>query len=170
MFFREKDKAISVLESLHIIQYIADPSTKTFVYRLTTGFAVSLRQALTGGGSHRSFGVPCSTPDEEAVDIKFLDDYARRQWETILFYMVGSTAGLANAESFGSGVGEGTKTLLRIGDFVKVAHGKVHITRTGFSFVLQDVNAQVWSLLIVYLKQAPVVSWRCLPQTLKEYG
>lgn len=92
------------------------------------------------------------------MDIAFLDRYAQKQWESILFYMVGSTAGLANADSFGSSVGEGTKTLLRNGEFVRVGHGRVHITRTGFTFVLQEVNAQVWSLLIVYLKHAPSVS------------
>lgn len=150
----EKDKAISTLESLHIVSLIQE-SPKLFSYRLSSGFALSLRQALTGGGTHRSFGVPSSSPDEDAVDIPFLDRYAQKQWESILFYMVGSTAGLANADSFGSGVGEGTKQLLRNAEFVRVAHGRVHITRPGFTFVLQEVNAQVWSLLIVYLKHAP---------------
>jgi len=98
-----------------------------------------------------------SEPDDVHIDIAFLDEYARKQWESILYYMVGSTAGLTNAGSLGSGVSEGTKTLLRNGEFVRVVHGAVHITKTGFSFVLQEVNGQVWSLLIVYLKHAPQV-------------
>ncbi|KAF2200924.1 RNA polymerase II transcription factor B subunit 2 [Delitschia confertaspora ATCC 74209] len=149
----EKDKAVSNLESLHIIN-LEQESPKQYTYRLNAGFARSLRQALTGGGSHASFGVPPSQPDPERVDLAFLDEYARKRWETILYYMVASTSGLANAESLGSGVNDGTKTLLRNGEFVRVIHGKAHITEKGFSFVLQEVNSQVWSLLLIYLKHA----------------
>ncbi|KAF2178883.1 transcription factor Tfb2 [Zopfia rhizophila CBS 207.26] len=150
---REKDKAISVLERLHIIMLRQETSNQ-ISYQLTKRFAQSLRQALTGGGTHRSFGVPSNQPDAKRVDKAFLDEYARKQWENILFYMVGSTVGLADSNALGRDVGEGTKALLKAGDFVRIAHGRVHITRTGFEFVLQEVNAQVWSLLIVYLKHA----------------
>lgn len=149
----EKEKAISVLESLNIMAVIQE-SPKNFSYRLSSGFANSLKQALTGGGNHRSFGVPCSTPDKNKVDIAFLDQFARKQWEAILYYMVGSTSGLRDSEVLGQSVGNGTRQLLRMGEFVSVLHG-VKITKTGFTFLLQEVNAQVWSLLIVYLKQAP---------------
>jgi transcription initiation factor TFIIH subunit 4 len=64
--------------------------------------------------------------------------------------MVGSTVGFGGA--VGQEVGTGTKRLLEAGEYVRTAHGRVTITRTGFTFVLQDTNAQVWSLLIEYLK------------------
>jgi len=137
-------------------------SPKVFAYRLSTGFANSLRQALTGGGNHRSFGVPCSAPDKHKVDMAFLDKYAREQWESILYYMVGSTSGLRNGQALGQSVGNGTRKLLELGNFVNVRHG-VAITKIGFTFLLQEVNAQVWSLLIVYLKQAPGVSCTTFP-------
>lgn len=137
-------------------------SPKVFAYRLSTGFANSLRQALTGGGNHRSFGVPCSALDKHKVDMAFLDKYAREQWESILYYMVGSTSGLRDGQALGQSVGNGTRKLLELGNFVNVRHG-VTITKTGFTFLLQEVNAQVWSLLIVYLKQAPGVSYTTFP-------
>ncbi|KAF2473156.1 RNA polymerase II transcription factor B subunit 2 [Lindgomyces ingoldianus] len=150
---RDKDKAISVLEQLHVITARLE-APRHYSYKLTEGFGRSLRQALTGSGTHRSFGVPAQST-EERVSTDFLDDYAQKQWENMLFYMVGSTVGLAATNALGQDVGEGTKTLLRVGDFVKVTHGRVTITRTGFTFVLQEANAQVWSLLIVYLNYAP---------------
>jgi len=153
---KQREKALSVLEQLHIIVSQLD-ANRQMSYELYKGFARSLRQALEGSGSHRSFGVPSSTPDADRATIAFLDEYARQKWENILFYMVGSTVGLANASALGEDVNEGTKALLRAGEFVKVAHGRVSITREGFTFVLQETNAQVWSLLIVYLKHAPQV-------------
>ncbi|KAK8238462.1 putative TFIIH and nucleotide excision repair factor 3 complexes subunit [Phyllosticta capitalensis] len=149
----EKDKAISVLEALHIVAQAPEPSGAR-AYRLSSGFQNSLRQALTGGGNHRSFGVPCDTPPKNRISIEELDDYARRKWEAILYYMVGSTGtGMAG----GSGISQGTKTLLEMGTFVETKFGRTAITKAGFSFLLQEVNAQVWSLLIVYLDSAPTV-------------
>ncbi|KAK7516716.1 putative TFIIH and nucleotide excision repair factor 3 complexes subunit [Phyllosticta citriasiana] len=149
----EKDKAISVLEALHIVAQAPEPSGAR-AYRLSSGFQNSLRQALTGGGNHRSFGVPCDTPPHDRISIDELDEYARRKWETILYYMVGSTGtGMAG----GSGISQGTKTLLEMGTFVETKFGRTVITKAGFSFLLQEVNAQVWSLLIVYLDSAPTL-------------
>lgn len=112
----------------------------------------SLRQALTGGGDHRSFGVPCETPAKRKVDISELDDFARTQWEAILYYIVGSAGpggGGAAVE-----VSPSTKTLLTMGEFVEIRGRTPSITQAGFTFLLQEVNAQVWSLLIVYLENS----------------
>ena len=154
---REREKSLAVLEQLHIVVSRQDANRHTS-YELYEGFARSLRQALEGSGTHRSFGVPSSEPDPNRVSIAFLDEFARSQWENILFYMVGSTVGLATASALGQDVNAGTKDLLKAGDFVKVAHGRVSITRAGFTFVLQETNAQVWSLLIEYLKYVPNLS------------
>ena len=106
---------------------------------------------MTGGGNHRSFGVPSSTPDEKPVTIQYLDGFARGQWEAILYYVVGSAdAGLAGNVN----ISPGTKQLLERGGFVHARAKQVYITQMGFSFLLQEVNAQIWTLLIEYLKLA----------------
>ncbi|KAF2843145.1 RNA polymerase II transcription factor B subunit 2 [Patellaria atrata CBS 101060] len=149
-----RDLAMSVLESLHIIT-TAQEKQGPKAYSLSKDFAKSLKNALTGGGNHSSFGVPINDHDRQEVSIAFLDDYARTQWETILYYMVGS-AGTAIAGNHS--ISSGTKTLLSIGGFVEMKLNRTVITQTGFTFLLQEVNAQVWSLLIVYLENAPTLN------------
>lgn len=145
-----KDRALSVLQRLRILEEGDGRS-----YKLADAFARSLRLALTGGGNHRSFGVPCSTPDAKAMTVGWLDTFARQQWEAILYYVVGS---VANASLGGEvqEISEGTKQLLQKGEFVTVkgsgARAATAITEKGFSFLLQEVNAQIWTLLIVYLE------------------
>lgn len=85
------------------------------------------------------------------VSIEALDEIARAKWETILQYMVGSTG---TALGVGSEITTGTKTLLEVGQFIEMRGGRPSITQGGFSFLLQEVNAQVWSLLIVYLENS----------------
>ena len=145
-----KRGAMQILEKLHIIVAKQDDDRK-LQYELYKSFASSLRQALEGSGSHRSFGVPSHESKERRVSVEFLDEYSQRQWENILFYLVGNTVGFKNPG--GEDIGKGTKTLLQLAGFY---NGR--ITQDGFTFVLRDTNAQVWSLLVAYLKNAPVVS------------
>lgn len=141
---------MELLTRLHILSTVQEQN-QPLAYRLSKPFVSSLRLALTGGGDHRSFGVPCDTPAARKIDVKYLDDFARTQWEAILYYIVGSA---------GSGVGApaeispSTKTLLAMGDFVEIKGRHPSITQAGFTFLLQEVNAQVWSLLIVYLENS----------------
>jgi transcription initiation factor TFIIH subunit 4 len=146
---RERDAAISLLEKLHILRTIAEPG-KSRAYTLTNPFLGSLRLALTGGGNHNSFGVPCNTPDKKPVTIAELDEYARRQWEGVLGYMVGSTG--VNLVDNGFQLSDGVKKLLKDGGLVKPRGKKAEITQEGFAFILQEVNAQVWTVLIYYLE------------------
>jgi len=143
-----KDRALSVLQRLRILFDAQDASGRP-AYKLADTFTKSLRLALTGGGNHRSFGVPCSTPDDKPVNVEYLDIFARQQWEAILYYVVGS----ANAV-LGSSVdiSAGTKQLLEKGEFVAVRNRTPVITQSGFTFLLQEINAQIWTLLIVYLE------------------
>lgn len=148
---------MSILERLHIITTVPEPQAPK-QYQLSGKFAKSLRQALTGGGNHRSFGVPSSTPDPDKVDIAFLDEYARGQWEAILYYMVGSAGSTNFGLPQGAQISEGTKELLKMGpekQYVEPRGGRIVITKDGFEFLLQEANAQVWSLLIKYLDNAP---------------
>ena len=81
-----------------------------------------------------------------------LDEFARSQWESVLGYMVGSTAmGLDNA---GANLDVSVKRLLQYGALVEASGRNVYITQEGFAFVLQEVNAQVWTILVLYLENA----------------
>ena len=158
---RERENALSLLERLHILTATTNPG-KPRAYALTNPFAASLRLALTGGGSHNSFGVPYNVSDEDAVSVVDLDEFARRQWEGVLGYMVGSTG--MNVESEGVTLSQGVKMLLASGGLVEARGKTVDITKDGFAFILQEVNAQVWTMLILYLQNAesvrPVTSSR----------
>lgn len=153
---RQKEQAIFVLAQLHILDTTKqDDGTRS--HSLSPGFKRSLRHALEGSGKDGSFGV--SATEEEArgerrVSVRYLDEYARAQWESILFYMVGGAAGV----DVKSDIGVGTKKLLQAGALVQIWQSQPRITKEGFTFVLQETNAQVWNLLIVYLKMAGDVS------------
>lgn len=151
---KEQDQAIHLLQRLDILG--TDRDSRVLAYRLSEQFAKSLRLALTGGGNHQSFGVPCDTPEEERVDIESIDDFARSRWESILYFVVGSTA---EGVQFGSNITEVAKNLLGLGGFVKSTGDRSSITEAGFTFLLQEVNAQVWIMLIKYLENADSV--RC---------
>ncbi|KAH8732571.1 transcription factor Tfb2-domain-containing protein [Phaeosphaeriaceae sp. PMI808] len=149
---KEREQALSILDRLHIITSKREDD-RSVSYSLSSGFQRSLRQAIEGSGTHRSFGVPASKAESggKRLDIEFLDQHARAQWEGILFFMVSGAAGFAPG-SVKMDVGVGTKKLLHAGDLVRTVHGSPRITKEGFTFVLQETNAQVWNLLIVYLR------------------
>ncbi|KAF1365242.1 RNA polymerase II transcription factor B subunit 2 [Lizonia empirigonia] len=147
---REREHSIFTLQRLHILDSTLEADRSTS-YSLSPGFQRSLRHALEGSGRDGSFGVSATEEEsrgERRVSIEDLDEHAKAQWETILFYMVGGAAGV----TVKSDVSPGTKKLLHAGDLVRTFHGAPRITKEGFTFVLQETNAQVWNLLIVYLK------------------
>jgi transcription initiation factor TFIIH subunit 4 len=146
-----------LLSRLHIITVTApsrdDPQTIT----LTKNFTESLRLALTGGGDHNSFGVPSNDSVAENVDLAFLDEYARDQWEGILHYVVNSVGEAMRGG--GQGPTDAVKKLLEAGKLVTTGrHSGKGITQAGFSFLLQEVNAQVWTLLLLWIENAEKVS------------
>jgi transcription initiation factor TFIIH subunit 4 len=150
---REKEKSLAVLDSLHILTSQRNDDGRSS-YTLNAVFQRSLREAIEGSGTHRSFGVPATREESggKRVTTEFLDEYSRSRWEGILYYLVSGAAGLSADGITRADVGPGTKKLLHEGELVRTVHGSPRITKDGFSFVLQETNAQVWSLLIVYLK------------------
>jgi transcription initiation factor TFIIH subunit 4 len=122
---------------------------------VTNPFASSLRQALTGGENTQSFGEPCLTPDPIPVSVADLDEYARRQWEGVLGYMVGSSG--IGVQRDAVNLSKGVKQLLQAGHLVEIRERRVDITQDGFAFVLQDVNTQVWQILILYVDSAEAI-------------
>ena len=89
------------------------------------------------------------------MSVADLDEFARRQWEGVLGYMVGSTG--MNVASEGVTLSQGVKMLLASGRLVEAKGKMVYITKDGFAFILQEVNAQVWTMLILYLQNAESV-------------
>ncbi|KAL8944005.1 MAG: hypothetical protein Q9216_000714 [Gyalolechia sp. 2 TL-2023] len=148
---RDQDTAVDLLERLQIVKRAVEPG-KPRSYVLTNPFASSLRQALTGGGNHKSFGVPSDVKSRESISPAQLDDFARRQWEGVLGYMVGSTG--IDLRNEGVNLSPSVKHLLQYGGLVDVRGRSVDITQDGFAFVLQEVNAQVWTVLVLYLENA----------------
>ena len=86
------------------------------------------------------------------MSVAALDEFARRQWEGVLGYMVGSTG--MNIASEGVTLSQGVKILLASGGLVEARGKTVDITKDGFAFILQEVNAQVWTMLVLYLQNA----------------
>lgn len=119
--------------------------------QLTANFKTSLRLALSGGGTHNSFGVPSTLQIPPEIDIPFLDRYARRRWEDILHYVVSSVGYKSTGGN--NGPSNSVKELLAVGRLVhKTKTGGVGITQAGFTFLLQEANAQVWTLLLLWLE------------------
>lgn len=152
-----RDRALSILRSLHIIQITPPSKDKPQEMTLTTNFKNSLRLALEGGGNHNSFGVPSALPVDPAIDIPFLDRYARKKWDDILHFVVDSVAENKSSHH-SSGPKASVKDLLLAGRLVERRNktGPVAITQAGFTFLLQEANAQVWTLLLLWLEAASV--------------
>ena len=89
------------------------------------------------------------------MTIAELDEFARRQWEGVLGYMVSGTG--IDLLDEGVKLSHGVKALLQFGELVVARGKKVEITQAGFAFILQEVNAQVWTLLVYYLDNAEKV-------------
>lgn len=80
------------------------------------------------------------------MDIAFLDGYAAKQFDNILHYMVQTET--SNAQP---SVGV-VQLLIKSGLMEKRGFsGEPVITKSGFSFLLQEGNSQIWVLLIQYL-------------------
>lgn len=106
---------------------------------MNKGFKKHMRLALTGGGDHNSFGT--RDPDSLKVDLAVLEEYCTTTWEDILHFMVGTT--------FDRQPGPSVVRLLRSSNLIDSSN---RITSSGFQFLLQDDNAQIWTLLLQYLE------------------
>ncbi|KAG6037103.1 hypothetical protein E4U41_005329, partial [Claviceps citrina] len=148
---RQRDNAIATLKGLHIIQISMPSKEKPQEIQLTTNFKNSLRLALTGGGGHNSFGVPSTLMVPPEIDLPFLDRYARKKWDDILHFVV-SSVGYKSAGDV-AGPNKSVKEILIAGRLVdRRPNGSIGITQAGFTFLLQEPNAQVWTLLLLWLE------------------
>ncbi|KAL5606556.1 hypothetical protein BROUX41_002959 [Berkeleyomyces rouxiae] len=157
---REKDQALSALKSLHMIQVTIPTRDRKQEVQLVPTFRNSFREALEGSAAHNSFGVSSALPVAAETDTAFLDKYARRRWDDILHYVVNSV-GIQDSLGGGSGAGpkQSVKELLVAGRLVERRAGStgslgMGITQGGFTFLLQETNSQVWTLLLLWLDAA----------------
>lgn len=148
---RQRDSAITTLKGLHIIQISVPSKEKPQEMQLTLNFKNSLRLALTGGGEHNSFGVPSTLVVPPEIDLPFLDRYARKKWEDILHFVVSSVGYKSTGDV--AGPNKSVKEILIAGRLVdRRSNGSIGITQAGFTFLLQEPNAQVWTLLLLWLE------------------
>lgn len=139
--------AIDRLEQLRVI--LAERK-KEVNYRMNPKFQKQLRQALsTGGGPPRdviSGSIAARTPNLED-----LDNFAMKQWESVLLQLVSSTSDgpTGPQNSFI------TKVFQRAG-LLSLANDKESpsITDMGFQFLLMDTNSQLWQLVREYVTTA----------------
>lgn len=130
------------LKALHLILEVNNGSHIT----LNPVFRKNFRDCLTGAQSANAFGNICTTPDKHHVDVAFLDKFASQKWETILHFMVGTELVAAPSSS--------VLSLLKLGGLMEgpgTSAKNLTITNKGFQFLLQDSNAQIWTLLLQYL-------------------
>ncbi|TNY20418.1 RNA polymerase II transcription factor B subunit 2 [Rhodotorula diobovata] len=150
---RQLTSSLSALFHLHILTPRgAHPSSALrddTALDMSEGFRDSFRLALTGGGKKGSFGAAAPEQDDE-VTVQFLDNYAETQWETIQHFMVGSDAGAKKP-------GDKVLVLLAKSGLMMSPTASLRtmrITSKGFQFLLEDVNTQLWDLLLVYLEES----------------
>ncbi|ODQ80569.1 hypothetical protein BABINDRAFT_160832 [Babjeviella inositovora NRRL Y-12698] len=139
---RHQVESLKRIRALHIVK----DEHNGLVLSLNPIFRTSFRNALTGGETNNAFGVACDTEDNHQVDLPFLDTYAANKWETILHYMVGTELNELPSD--------GVLQLLKHAGLMEGRAGAMSITKEGFQFLLQDVNAQIWTLLLQYLRVA----------------
>ncbi|ORY88174.1 RNA polymerase II transcription factor B subunit 2 [Leucosporidium creatinivorum] len=150
---RHLSQALTALARLHILNErpgSADELGEGKELDLNQRFRENFRLALTGGGTHGSFGVP-SLNEDPSIDVAFLDSYAETQWEMIQHFMVGSSiAGIQRPS-------DGVLNLLMRSELMTSPTKSLRtlsITSKGFQFLLEDVNTQLWDLLLQYLEEA----------------
>ncbi|CAL1716128.1 unnamed protein product [Somion occarium] len=139
------EASLGILSRLHIL-----PSSPVKL-ALNPTFKTSLRQAITGGGTSGSFGVPAGNDDKHTTpSVEKLDAYALERWETILHYMVSSGSGRYPAKP-----SQGVLLLLQRSGLMTSPHGAaLQITSSGFQFLLYSPHTQLWELLLQYLHMA----------------
>lgn len=135
-------ESLKRLRALHLIE---EDSSGTHI-RLHQTFRNNFRDCLTGSQAPNAFGIIASSLDKNPVDVKFLDRFSSQKWETILHFMVGTELPTVPSKS--------VLSLLKLGGLMEgpgTSAANLKITNSGFQFLLQDVNVQIWTLLLEYL-------------------
>ncbi|SCU82847.1 LADA_0C08284g1_1 [Lachancea dasiensis] len=138
------NEAIKSMKSLHLL--VEGHSGQPYMINLNSIFRTSFGNALTGGEVNNSFGNVVED-ESEAVQPAMLDQYAANKWESILHFMVGTPMTQTPSRK--------VLSLLQHSKLMEENRtGELQITNEGFQFLLQDANAQIWALLLQYLRLA----------------
>lgn len=141
-------ESLKRIKALHLIE---DDKSGLYI-RLHPIFRKNFRDCLTGSQSPNSFGNLSTVTDKHVIDINFLDKFASTKWETILHFMVGTELAVTPSNS--------VLSLLKLSGLMESSDDNdnpnigtkgLKITNVGFQFLLQDINAQIWTLLLQYL-------------------
>lgn len=143
---------VEALQKLRALKIVLERFT-TSSLEINSTFQRSLQMALTCGSANESF--------EEfgpSIPVAELRSHQISRWEAMLHYMVssaqqehsgpgGSQVSLGRANTLGPTI----ITLLSKSGLLSRSH---RITSEGFQFLLQDLQTQVWTLLLHYLNNA----------------
>lgn len=129
-----KDIDLSLLMDLNIIQLDQN------AIQLNESFTSSLSSLLTG--KHIE-----SISKSISTSIDQLDSFATHQWEIILHFMVGNYTHTPS---------KGVLFLLENSNLINSSKSSHNITSNGFQFLLQDVQFQLWQLLLQYLSLSQI--------------
>ncbi|CCD25030.1 TFIIH/NER complex subunit TFB2 NDAI_0E02130 [Naumovozyma dairenensis CBS 421] len=137
--------AIKSMKSLHLI-IPSKGNGGPLMIILNPTFRESFKNALTGGQINNSFGIISDEDENGVVTSTLLNEYSANKWETILHFMVGTPM-----SSIPSG---SVLNLLKHTKLMEEVEntGEFKITNEGFQFLLQELNSQLWTLLLQYLK------------------
>ncbi|KZZ99439.1 Transcription factor Tfb2 [Moelleriella libera RCEF 2490] len=150
---QRRDAAVAAMKAVHMIQISMPSKDKPQEVQLTTNFGRSMRQWITLSGDHQSFGVRSSLVVPTEIDVAFLDRYSSKKLDDILQFVVSSVGYKSVGEL--SGPNKSVKELLIAGRLVdRRPNGSIGITQSGFTFLLQEPDAQVWTLLLLWLEAA----------------
>lgn len=149
LFAKEHAQATTLLSELMMWRSAAIPGGLP-AWELTPTFKKNLKIALLGGGRPWSMSNTLET-DSKARDISFLDNYAISRWRCVLYYMVGASGAMKEAES--EGISPDAVRILLAANLMKrdETDGTPVISRQGFQYLLLDTKTQVWHFMIQYL-------------------
>ncbi|OQS02961.1 general transcription factor IIH subunit [Thraustotheca clavata] len=115
--------------------------------QLNPNFKAQLKAALSSlGGSPWEEGRK-KIKQEKPISAVQLEHYARKRWDSVLHFMVGSTAEEAPPEKVIQ-ILEQTRLM----QASQEDRRKLHITDTGYEFMLKDIHAQTWIFILEYIK------------------
>lgn len=140
-------EAIKSMKSLHLIMPKKSESGALMI-SLNATFRESFKNALTGGQVRNSFGIVVEDSDNADISLETLNEYSSSKWESILHFMVGTPmTSIPSANVL---------SLLKSSRLMEEVEttGEFKITNEGFQFLLQEINSQIWTLLLQYLKMS----------------
>ncbi|GLE04608.1 hypothetical protein PINS_up013578 [Pythium insidiosum] len=132
------------LQRLTKLRVLWQPTPSSF--QLPFRFQRQLRLALSSlGGSPWERGVDQDPTEDEFSPLE-LERFSRSRWDAVLHFMVGSTAVAEPPQSV-------VDILLRTRLMRQSPETRaLHITDTGYEFMLKDVHVQLWIFLLEYIR------------------